>query len=59
MSDAVAGCGARGLDNAQIEVSGKTVRNHITNIFEKIGVESRAQAIVQARAAGLALDPRH
>ncbi len=53
---------ARGLDNAQIaahlDLSGKTVRNHITNIFQKIGVDSRAQAIVQAREAGLAVDPR-
>jgi pimeloyl-ACP methyl ester carboxylesterase/DNA-binding CsgD family transcriptional regulator len=52
---------ARGLDNAQIaahlDLSEKTVRNHITGIFEKIGVENRAQAIVQAREAGLA-EPR-
>jgi pimeloyl-ACP methyl ester carboxylesterase/DNA-binding CsgD family transcriptional regulator len=48
---------AGGLDNAQIaahlELSEKTVRNHITAIFDKIGVESRAQAIVRAREAGL------
>ena len=48
---------ARGLDNAQIaarlELSEKTVRNHITHIFEKMQVESRAQAIVRARDAGL------
>ena len=48
---------ARGLDNAQIaahlDLSEKTVRNHITAIFDKIGVENRAQAIVQAREAGL------
>lgn len=47
---------ARGLDNAQIAahltLSGKTVRNHITRIFEKLEVESRAQAIVRARDAG-------
>ena len=50
---------ARGLDNLQIaahlELSEKTVRNHITAVFAKIGVESRAQAIVQAREAGLAV----
>lgn len=48
---------ARGLDNAQIaarlELSEKTVRNHITHIFEKMQVETRAQAIVRARDAGL------
>jgi pimeloyl-ACP methyl ester carboxylesterase/DNA-binding CsgD family transcriptional regulator len=48
---------ARGLDNAQIaarlELSEKTVRNHITRIFEKLQVETRAQAIVRARQAGL------
>ena len=48
---------AQGLDNAQIaahlDLSEKTVRNHITSIFDKIGVESRAQAIVLARERGL------
>ena len=48
---------AQGLDNAQIaarlELSQKTVRNHITRVFDKIGVESRAQAIVLARERGL------
>ena len=53
---------ARGLDNLQIaahlDLSEKTVRNHITAVFAKMGVESRAQAIVQAREAGLADEPR-
>jgi pimeloyl-ACP methyl ester carboxylesterase/DNA-binding CsgD family transcriptional regulator len=48
---------AQGIDNAQIaarlDLSEKTVRNHITSIFDKIGVESRAQAIVKAREHGL------
>jgi pimeloyl-ACP methyl ester carboxylesterase/DNA-binding CsgD family transcriptional regulator len=48
---------ARGLDNADIAtrlgVSAKTLRNHITNIFSKLNVTSRAQAIVRARDAGL------
>jgi len=52
----VLGLIAQGIDNAQIaarlELSEKTVRNHITHIFEKIQVESRAQAIVRAREAG-------
>ncbi len=47
---------ARGLDNAQIaarlELSEKTVRNHITSIFSKLEVENRSQAIVRARDAG-------
>jgi pimeloyl-ACP methyl ester carboxylesterase/DNA-binding CsgD family transcriptional regulator len=48
---------ARGLDNAEIaprlQISAKTLRNHITNIFAKLGLTSRAQAIVRARDAGL------
>jgi pimeloyl-ACP methyl ester carboxylesterase/DNA-binding CsgD family transcriptional regulator len=48
---------AQGLDNAQIaahlEMSEKTVRNHITHIFDKLGVENRSQAIVLARDRGL------
>lgn len=47
---------AAGRDNAQIaarlDLSEKTVRNHITRIFAKLEVESRAQAIVLARKAG-------
>ncbi|HTO45381.1 MAG TPA: alpha/beta fold hydrolase [Burkholderiales bacterium] len=47
---------AQGLDNAQIaahlDLSEKTVRNNITHIFAKLGVENRAQAIVLARDAG-------
>ena len=48
---------AQGLDNAQIAerlvVSQKTVRNHITHIFQKLMVRNRAQAIVLARQAGM------
>ena len=48
---------ARGLDNATIaerlRISDKTVRNHITNVFWKLGVSTRAEAIVRARDAGL------
>jgi pimeloyl-ACP methyl ester carboxylesterase/DNA-binding CsgD family transcriptional regulator len=50
-------CIARGLDNAEIacslSLSEKTVRNHVTRVFDKIGVEHRYQAIVRAREAGL------
>jgi pimeloyl-ACP methyl ester carboxylesterase/DNA-binding CsgD family transcriptional regulator len=52
---------AQGLDNAQIaarlELAEKTVRNNVTHIFDKIQVESRAQAIVRAREAGLGARP--
>jgi pimeloyl-ACP methyl ester carboxylesterase/DNA-binding CsgD family transcriptional regulator len=51
---------ARGLTNAEIaerlHISEKTVRNHISSIFSKLGVEHRAQAIVAARKAGLGRD---
>jgi len=53
---------ARGLDNAQIAaelaLSEKTVRNHITRVFDKIGVAHRYQAIVMAREAGLGVSRR-
>jgi DNA-binding NarL/FixJ family response regulator len=48
---------AGGLDNNEIAqslgISEKTVRNNITRVFGKIGVEHRYQAIVRARDAGL------
>jgi DNA-binding NarL/FixJ family response regulator len=48
---------ARGLDNASIAkqlcISGKTVRNTVSHIFDKLSVRSRAQAVVLARKAGL------
>ena len=48
---------AQGRDNAEITrrrvVSPKTVRNHVSNIFTKLQVADRAQAIVRAREAGL------
>jgi ATP/maltotriose-dependent transcriptional regulator MalT len=47
---------ARGLDNraigTQLGISERTVRNFASSIFSKLGVSSRAQAIVQAREAG-------
>ena len=47
---------ARGLDNAQIGahlgLAEKTVRNKVSAVFEKLGAENRAQAIVRAREAG-------
>jgi len=48
---------AEGLDNRQIAsrlcISGKTVSNHISNVFAKLHVADRARAIVAAREAGL------
>jgi pimeloyl-ACP methyl ester carboxylesterase/DNA-binding CsgD family transcriptional regulator len=48
---------ARGIDNRTIadglRISDKTVRNHVTNIFWKLGVATRAEAIVRAREAGM------
>jgi DNA-binding NarL/FixJ family response regulator len=49
---------AQGDKNREIAeklvISDKTVRNHITNIFSKLQVADRAQAIIKARDAGLA-----
>ena len=38
---------------AELVLSEKTVRNHVSNIFTKLQVADRAQAIVRARDAGL------
>jgi len=50
---------AQGMDNGEIAVSlrlsEKTVRNYVTRVFDKIGVEHRYQAIVRAREAGIGL----
>lgn len=48
---------ARGFKNQEIAdqlyISPKTVRNHITHIFSKLQLDSRAKAIVLARESGL------
>jgi DNA-binding NarL/FixJ family response regulator/class 3 adenylate cyclase len=48
---------ASGVSNKEITdrlvISPKTVSNHITNIFSKLQVADRAQAIVRARDAGM------
>jgi len=53
---------ARGHDNGTIavvlDVSPKTVRNHITSIFAKLDVRDRPHAIVMARDAGLGVGGR-
>lgn len=48
---------ARAWSNAQIaaqlDLSVKTVRNHVSSVFTKLQVVDRAQAIVKAREAGV------
>lgn len=53
---------SEGLGNADIgerlSISEKTVRNHVSNLFDKLGVWTRAQAIVFARDRGFT-EQRH
>lgn len=48
---------AQGQTNPQVarrlDLSEKTVRNHVTSIFAKLQVSSRAEAVLRAREAGL------
>jgi DNA-binding NarL/FixJ family response regulator len=48
---------ARGESNAaiaeQLTISLKTVRNHVSNIYNKLQVADRVQAVIRARDAGL------
>ena len=47
---------SEGLDNRQIgerlSISEKTVRNHVSSVYDKLGVWTRAQAVVFAREHG-------
>jgi len=51
---------AQGLNNndiaARLHISGKTVSNYISSIFNKLQVADRAQVIIKAREAGLGKD---
>jgi pimeloyl-ACP methyl ester carboxylesterase/DNA-binding CsgD family transcriptional regulator len=53
----VLGVLADGVDNskiaARLKISEKTARNHVSTIFSKLGLTSRAQAVALARDAGL------
>jgi DNA-binding NarL/FixJ family response regulator len=48
---------ARGLSNKeianQLSVSEKTVKNHISRVFSKLGITARTQAAIHAMKAGL------
>jgi pimeloyl-ACP methyl ester carboxylesterase/DNA-binding CsgD family transcriptional regulator len=52
---------AQGLDNngiaACLKISDKTVRNHVSIVMSKLGVNSRPQMIVRAREAGFGRAP--
>jgi hypothetical protein len=51
---------AQGLDNgrigARLGISERTARNHVSAILDKLGVGTRAQAIVRAREGGFGQD---
>ena len=42
--------------SGQLGIASKTVRNHVANVFNKLQVADRSQAIVRAREAGLGRD---
>ncbi len=52
---------AQGRSNAEMTealgLSPKTVRNHVSNVFAKLQVRDRAEAIVRAREAGMGGGP--
>ena len=52
---------SRGMDNASIaealHISPKTVRNHVSTVFAKLGVGHRGEAVVRGRELGFGHDP--
>jgi len=51
--DLLAAGWANGQIAAHLGLAAKTVRNYVTQILEKLGIDNRGQAIVQARELGL------
>lgn len=53
---------ARGWDNARIAeslfITPKTARNHVSNVFGKLGVSHRGEAVARGRELGFGLDER-
>ena len=53
---------AQGSNNSeiaeQLHISLKTVRNHVSNIYNKMQVTDRVQAVLRAREAGLGVDKK-
>ena len=51
---------AQGASNAEIDeklnITLKTVRNHVSNIYNKMQVTDRVQAVLRAREAGLGVE---
>ena len=47
---------ANGPISLRLKISDKTVRNHVSRIFEKLGVGNRAEAVAMARDAGIGAD---
>lgn len=54
---------AQGANNAEIAqslgITMKTVRNHVSNVFNKLQVADRTQAAIRAREAGLGRSEKH
>ena len=52
---------ATGKDNqaiaAELHISEKTVRNHVSTIYSKLAVTGRAQAVLTAIRQGIAVEP--
>jgi DNA-binding NarL/FixJ family response regulator len=51
--DALARGATTGQIAARLGLTGKTVRNHLSNIFTKLHVTDRTQAVIKARSHGL------
>lgn len=56
--DLIATGASNGSIAQQLSLTGKTVSNYISNIFAKLQVADRADAIIKARDAGLGTPPR-